>query len=92
MEKIQPFNSFLLIKPEQPQTKTASGIVIPQIAAELSNLKDRGHIKAVGDKCEKAKVGQYVIFKKYAPDELEVDGETYYMIEERDVLCAIKEE
>lgn len=94
--KLQPIGGNILVKPEAEQ-KTASGIVIPDTVDK--EKPQRGKVITLGtgklnEKGEKlafnVKVGDTVMFKKYSPDELEVDGEDYLIMEESDILAIIK--
>lgn len=94
--KIQPLADKVLIKPTAKEEVTASGIVLPDTAA-----KDRpqmGEVLAVGEGHVTpegkvlpmhVKVGQKVYFTKYGPTEVEVDGEEYLIVEEKDILAVI---
>ncbi len=90
--KLRPLNDRIIIKP-LTETKTASGIVIPGAAAEKP---EQGEVLAVGPgkKDEKGvavaldvKVGDRVLFGKYAAQTLKVDGEELLVIREEDVLA-----
>lgn len=94
--KVQPLSDKVLIKPTSREEVTASGIVIPDTAS-----KDRpqmGEVLAVGPGVVTpegkalpmhVKVGQKVYFTKYGPTEIEVDGEDYLVVEEKDILAVI---
>ena len=75
---------------------TKSGIVLPETAEK--ERPTRGKVLAVGpgkknDKGEiipmSVKVGDVVLFKKYGPDEIEIEGKKYLVGEEEDVLAII---
>ena len=87
----------VLVKPEEPMKKTAAGILIPDTATQ--EKATRGTVLAVGpgklnEKGERVpmsvKVGDVVLFKKYGPDEVEVDGKKYLVGEESDILAIIE--
>jgi chaperonin GroES len=95
--KISPIGGNILVKPETEQT-TASGIVLPDTVDK--EKPQRGKVVALGtgklnEKGEvipfNVKVGDVVIFKKYSPDEIEVDGEEFLIMEENDVLAVVKQ-
>jgi len=94
--KIQPLSDKVLVKPLDAEEVTASGIVLPQTVEEKPM---QGEVIAVGpgkrlESGEVApmsvKVGDKVLFTKYSPDEVEVDGEEYLVIEEEKILGIIK--
>jgi len=93
--KIKPVGGYILVKPET-ERKTAGGIVLPDTVDK--EKPQRGKIVALGtgkldDKGKKipfnVKVGDTVLFKKYSPDEIEIDDEDYLIMEENDILAII---
>lgn len=91
--KIEPLFDKVLIKPSSKEEVTASGIVLPDTADKEKPMQ--GEVIAVGpgkrlENGEIAplsvKVGDTVLFTKYAPDEVEVDDEEYLVIEEDKIL------
>jgi chaperonin GroES len=94
--KIQPLFDNVLIKPLEAQAKTASGIILPETAQEKPQM---GEIVAVGPgkvtpKGEKevmvVKVGQKVMYKKWAAQELKIEGEEMLLAEQKDILAVIE--
>jgi chaperonin GroES len=92
--KLQPIGGNVLVKPDEIESTTASGLVIA--ASAKGEKPQRGTVVALGtgklnDKGEKipfnVAIGDIVIFKKYAPDEVEVDGDGYLIMEEQDILA-----
>jgi len=97
MGNIKPLSDHIFIELVEEDNTTESGIVIPDTADKERPTK--GKVVAVGpgkaDENGKripmsVKVGDTVLFKKYSPDEIEVDGKTHYVIEESDVLAVIE--
>ena len=88
--KIQPLADRGLIKPAEAEEKIG-GIIIPDTAKEKP-LK--GEIIATGNgtKDEEMilKVGDHVLYGKYAGQELEFDGEKYMVMRQSDVIAIIK--
>jgi len=93
---LKPLSNHILIQPLEDEKTTKSGIVLPENASEKPT---RGKIVAVGPgkKDEKnqvipmsVKVGDTVLFKKYGPDEIEIDGIKYLVGDEDDVLAIIE--
>ena len=94
--KIKPIHTNVVIKPATAEEVTASGIVLPDTVDK--ERPEKGEVLAVGegkllDDGKRApmsvKVGDTVMFKKYSPDELKVDGEDYLVISEGDILAII---
>ena len=85
---IKPLADRVLIKPAAAEEKTVSGIIIPDTAKEKP-LK--GEIVAVGngtkDEEMVVKVGDNVLYGKYAGTEVEFDNEKYLIMRQSDVLA-----
>ncbi len=77
----------VLVKPAPAETKTVSGIIIPDSAKEKPL---RGTVVLVGaakkDEAMEVKVGDTVLYGKYAGTELSIDGDDYLLISQSDVL------
>jgi len=77
----------ILVKPVEADEKTASGIIIPDTAKEKPQ---QGKVVMVGadkkDEPMEVKVGQTVLYGKYAGQELTIDREDYLLISQSDVL------
>ena len=87
---IRPLADRVLIKPAAAEEKTLGGIIIPDSAKEKP-LK--GEIVAVGngtkDEEMVVKVGDNVLYGKYAGTEIELDGEKYLIMRQADVLALL---
>jgi chaperonin GroES len=87
---IRPLADRVLIKPAAAEEKTLGGIIIPDSAKEKP-LK--GEVMAVGhgtkDEEMVLKVGDNVLYGKYAGTEIEYEGEKYLMMRQSDVLAII---
>jgi chaperonin GroES len=92
---LRPLHDRVIIKRLDNERKTASGIVIPESAAEKP---DQGEVLAVGPgkKTEDGKVlpvdlkvGDKVLFGKYAGQAVKVDGEELLVIREEEILAVI---
>ena len=88
---IKPLSDRVLIKPAEAEVKTAGGIIIPDSAKEKP-LK--GTVIATGngtkDEAMVVKVGDTVLYGKYAGTELEFDGVKYLMMRQSDILAVIE--
>lgn len=82
---IQPLGTRVVIKATEGESKTASGLYIPETAKEKPQT---GLVMAVGDSEDvKLKVGDKVLFAKYTGTEFKLDGEEYLLMECGDVLA-----
>ena len=87
---IRPLADRVLIKPAAAEEKTLGGIIIPDSAKEKP-LKGEIVAGGNGTKDEEmvVKVGDNVLYGKYAGTEIELDGEKYLIMRQADVLAII---
>ena len=94
--KIRPLHDRVIVKRLEEERKTASGIVIPDAAAEKP---DQGEILAVGKgkilesgdvRKMDVKVGDRVLFGKYAGQTVKVDGEEVLVMREEDIMGVVE--
>ena len=85
---VKPLADRVLVEPKEAETKTASGLFIPDTAKEKPQA---GTVVAVGpgkkDEPMELKVGDKVLYGKYAGTELNVDGKIYIMMRQSDVMA-----
>jgi chaperonin GroES len=85
--KIEPLGARVVIKPLEQETKTASGLFIPESAKEKPQT---GQVVAVGDDEDiKLKVGDRILFAKYTGTEFKLDGQDYLLMEYSDILARL---
>lgn len=97
---IKPLGDRVLIEPlseEKKSGKTKSGFIIPDTAEK--ERPEEGTVVAVGEGKMtddgkilplKVKKGQRVIFSKYGPDEIKIDGKEYLIVSESNILAVIE--
>ena len=95
--RIQPLSDRMVVKvAEAKEEKTKSGLYVPDTAKEKPQ---EGEVLAVGPGARNedgeriamdVKVGDKVIFSKYAGTEIKVDGDEYLVLSERDILAILK--
>jgi len=83
---VKPLADRVVAVREEAQTKTASGIFLPDNAKEKSVL---AHVMAVGPKVTDLKVGDKIVYKEYSTTELKIEGVEYLIVKEEDVLATI---
>ena len=87
---IKPLADRVLVEPAPAEEKTAGGIIIPDTAKEKPQS---GKIVAVGngkpDEPMTVKVGDTVLYGKYAGTELSFEGQHFLMMKEADILAII---
>jgi chaperonin GroES len=88
--KVKPLSDRVLVEPAPAETKTMGGIIIPDTAKEKPM---RGKIVAVGNgKPEEpmtVKVGDLVLYGKYAGTEINIEGSEYLIMRESDIYAII---
>ena len=94
---LKPLHNQVIIKPIKESTATPSGLVLPEtaekerpekgevIAAGPGKLQDNGQRSPMS-----VKIGDQVVFKKYFPDEIKINGQEFYVIREDDIIAIIE--
>ena len=87
---IRPLADRVLVEPAAAEEKTASGLFIPDTAKEKPQ---KGKVVAVGsgkkDEPTTVKVGDLVLYGKYAGTEIVVDGREYLIMRESDIFAIL---
>jgi len=87
---IKPLADRVLVQPMEAESKTASGLIIPDTAKEKPQ---KGTVVAAGpgtkDEEMQVKPGDVVLYGKYSGTELTVDGTDYLMMRQSDILAVI---
>lgn len=87
---IKPLADRVLVEPAPAETKTASGLIIPDNAKEKPQ---KGTVVAIGngkkDEPLTVNVGDTVLYGKYAGTELKLEGSDYLIMRESDILAII---
>jgi chaperonin GroES len=84
---IQPLGTRILIKPLEQESKTSSGLFLPESAKEKPQT---GEVIAIGDdESIKLKPKDKILFAKYSGVEFKFDGVEYLLLESNDVLAKL---
>lgn len=87
---IKPLADRVLVEPKEAETKTASGLYIPDTAKEKPR---EGKVIAAGpgkkDEPMEVKVGDEVLYGKYAGTEVTVEGKKYLIVKQSDILAIL---
>lgn len=94
--KVKPLGHRVLIEPQEIETKTAGGLVIPSSAND-DKKPGSGKVLMLGTGKDvkgkeytfDIKVGDTVFFQKYAPTELEIEGKEYLVVDYSDILATL---
>lgn len=94
---LKPLGGNVILKQIEAETTTSMGIIIPDTASK--ERPERGEVVAVGPGAfsengqrqpVEVAIGQVVIFKKYSPDEVEVEGQKFLVISGADILAVLE--
>lgn len=94
---LRPLADRVIVRASSKEEKTASGIILPDTIDK--ERPEQGEVIAVGpgrrlDSGERAapdvKVGDTVVFKKYAPDEIKIENEEYLVLSESDIMAVLE--
>ncbi len=84
---LEPLGSRVLIKIQEAETKTASGLYIPDTAQEKTQT---GTVVAIGeDKDIVVKAGQKVMYDKYAGSSVKIEGAEHLIVKNDDIIAII---
>ena len=95
--KIQPLSNHILIEPIKQEEKTKTGILLPETAEK--DKPEQGKVIAVGPGRKTAsgkilpldvKKGDIVLFTKYGPNEIKINGKEYLIAREDDILAILE--
>jgi len=91
--KLTPLGGNILVKPLSEDTVSAAGIVLPDTVDKEKPQKGEVVKLGVGKKDKEGKsiafnvkVGDIILFKKYSPDEIEIDDQEYLIMDEEAIL------
>lgn len=84
---IKPIKELIVVRPDIQKNKTESGLIIPDSAIEKQQT---GKVIAVGGDVKEVKAGDKILFGKYSGSEVDLDGVSYLIFKEDDVLGIVK--
>jgi len=93
---IQPLGKRVLVQPDELEQVTKGGLVLPPSASDdkrpaTGTVLTLGMGKSKGEDLKfDVKVGDKVYFKKYSPEEIEVEGKKYFLLDTDDILAILK--
>ena len=89
--KVQPLADRVLVKNDQAETKTASGIFIPEAAQEKTQT---AVVVAVGPGTEDEKItvkpGDRIMYDKYSGTQVKIDGEDHLIVKISDIIAVVE--
>ena len=84
---IQPLSDYVVAQGEEPETKTASGLYLPEKAAEKPKV---AKVLSVGKDVKQIKAGDRIVYKSYSTTEVKMGADEYILVKEEDVLATVK--
>lgn len=84
---LQPLGDYVVAVGEEAETKTASGIYLPENAQEKPKT---AKVVAVGKAAAQIKVGDRIVYKSYSTTDVKVEGKDYILVKEEDILATVK--
>lgn len=83
---LQPLGDYVVAQTLEAETKTASGLYLPEKAAEKPKT---AKVLAVGKDAKQVKVGDLIVYKSYSNTDLKVGGQDYVVVKEEDILATV---
>lgn len=84
---LQPLGDYVVATAEEAQTKTTSGILLPENAAEKPKT---AKVVAVGPNAKQVKVGDSIVYKNYSNTDVKVGSVEFILVKEEDILATVK--
>jgi chaperonin GroES len=84
---IEPLADYVVAQAEEADTKTASGLYLPDQAKEKPKT---AKVVAVGQAVHEIKVGQRIIYKSYSTTDVKLGKDEYILVKEEDILATVK--
>lgn len=83
---IQPLADYVVAVGEEAESKTASGLYLPDNAKEKPKT---AKVVAVGPEAKQVKVGDRIIYKSYSTTDVKVGRDEYMLVKEEDILATV---
>lgn len=84
---IQPLADYVVAQPEEAESKTASGLYLPDNAKEKPKTVT---VAAVGPDVKQVKVGDRIIYKGFSETNVKVGKDEYILVKEEDIIATVK--
>jgi chaperonin GroES len=82
-----PLADYVVIEQEKAQTRTASGLYLPEKAADKPKI---AKVLAVGKQVEDIKVGDRVVYGGYTNTEVKIEATEYILVKEENIFAIVK--
>ena len=84
---LQPLGDYVVAVNEEAESKTASGLYLPDKAQEKPKT---AKVVAVGKEAKQIKVNDRIVYKSYSTTEVKIGKDEYILVKEEDVLATVK--
>jgi chaperonin GroES len=84
---LQPLGDYVVAQAEEAETKTKSGLYLPDNAQEKPKT---AKVVTVGPAVRQVKAGDRIVYKSYSNTDVKVDGAEYILVKEEDILATVK--
>jgi chaperonin GroES len=84
---LQPLADYVVAQAEAAETKTASGLYLPDKATEKPKT---AKVIAIGKEVKQVKIGDRIVYKSYSPTEVKIGKDEYILVKEEDILATVK--
>ncbi len=84
---LQPLSDWVVAQQEEAVTKTASGLYLPDKAAEKPKV---AKVLKVGTKVKEIKTGDRIVYKSYSTTDVKIDNKDYVLVKEEDIIATLK--
>lgn len=84
---LQPLGDYVVAQAEEAETKTKSGLYLPENAKEKPKT---AKVVATGPAVSQVKSGDRIVYKSFSTTEVKVEGAEYILVEEKDILATVK--
>ncbi len=84
---IAPMADYVVAKSEEAETKTASGLYLPDNAQEKPKV---AKVLAVGKDVKQVKAGDKIIYKSYSTTDVKLGSDEFILVKEEDILATVK--
>lgn len=84
---LQPLGDYVVAVSEAAESKTASGLYLPDTAQEKPKT---AKVVAVGPNAKQIKVGDRIVYKSYSNTDVKVGKDDYILVKEEDILATVK--
>lgn len=87
MSSLNPLADWVVAEAEEAVTKTASGIYLPDKAAEKPKT---AKVLKVGKDIKEIKAGDRIVYKDYSTKEVKLDGKEFILVKAEDIIATVK--